>query len=101
LNLNKLIRFDHLTEEGRLNKIYTILLVVAYIIIFFISLSFFPEDTHSHSYGFDTFLVWLLLVIEIIVAIVVITMCWSVRLMWYLQYYIPSLIYCCSCFLWI
>jgi len=77
LNLNKTVRFDHLTDEGRLNKFYTILLLVSYFIIFLLTLSIFPEDTTNINYGMSTFLSWMCLIIELCVVIMCVTMCWS------------------------
>ena len=77
MNLNKVVRFGHLTDAGRLNKIYTILLLVNYIIIFFLTLGIFPEDTSQINYGMNTFSSWCCLIIELCVVIMCVTMCWS------------------------
>ena len=43
MNLDKLFKFDHLTEAGKLNKIYTICFISIAIISIFVCIGIWPD----------------------------------------------------------
>ena len=76
MNLNKLIGFNHLTNEGKLNKIYTIILVVICNIVFMFTIGLWPSD-NNFSFVVGVLGTLFLMFIEILIIIGLIEGCWK------------------------
>lgn len=76
MNLNKLVRFDHLTDDGRLNKVYTIILAVIFIIIFIFTIWLWPGNFGHPLFGIGVLGVIILMCIEIALIVAFIQGCW-------------------------
>jgi len=75
LNLNKLTQFDHLTNDGKLNKIYTIIMAVLFIIVFIFTIGLWP-DIDNFAFVMGVFGTLVLMFIEILIIIGLIESCW-------------------------